>query len=132
MITGSSRRYYTGKNDFEDLITLIDTANVTIQRAQKKGSDDNPEYIDEVQFNFTKGLSDYSGNLYRRVYGIKNDFIKEVIYHQSRFEKLVYISSKVTELQRAMNNLQLTDFGYCHKGFTFSNLSADERELVLT
>ena len=126
MIRGTIRRYFNGENDFEDLIRLIETANVTFQRVQKKGTDENPKYTDEIQFNYTKGLSDYRSHLYKRVDGIKTDIIKEVVYQSSRFEKLVFISSKVTELQRAKDNLKQTEAGFTHVGFTFSNLSADE------
>ncbi|HQS54055.1 MAG TPA: hypothetical protein PLK14_03075, partial [Sediminibacterium sp.] len=126
MIRGSIRRYYDGENDFEDLIKLIETANVTFQRVQKKGTEKSPEYNDEIQFNYTKGLADYRSHLYKRVDGIKSEFTNEVISQSSRFEKLVFISSKVAELQRAINNLSQSATGFSHSSFTFSNLSAEE------
>jgi hypothetical protein len=117
-------RYYEGR--FNNFIKLIGNASLTFQRIERQTSEDPSQYKDELKFNFTNTLIDYRNSLYRELDGLKKEIMNDVIQQISRFEKLVYISNKVVELQKSINCLSKGKAGYSHINFVFSNISKGE------
>ncbi|PZR30048.1 MAG: hypothetical protein DI535_00685 [Citrobacter freundii] len=134
MIKGRVRRFYeNGEGDFTEFVRLIENADLTFTRTKDSGEGEEAIYSDEIQFNYSSGAGDYRNYLRQKVDRIKSSLLNEVIFRESRFEKLVYISSKVAELKRASNQLLLSDHGYRHTRFSFVNLSEQEgKDVQLT
>lgn len=132
MIRGEIRHYNNGLDtDFEDFIRLVGYANLTFQRIQKGVASNEMQFKDEVKFNYTNNLRDYSSHLHNKLEGMKTDILHEVINQTSRFEKLVYISIKVAELKRTIGNLCESEKGWTHSKFSFSNISKGEGSEVI-
>jgi hypothetical protein len=124
--------YYHWEDDFDSFIRLIKFANITFQRI-KNEKDGEVKEIDEIKFNYTKGFSDFRDSLYRKLEDVKTDIVKDVIGQTSRFEKLVFIASKIAELEDAMKKLSDNGGKLTHEEFCFSNISKEEGDdIVMT
>jgi hypothetical protein len=124
--------YYHWEDDFDSFIRLIKFANITFQRIVKE-KDDEVQHKDEIKFNYSKSFSDFRDSLYRKLDDIKTEIVKDVIGQPSRFEKLVFIASKVAELENAMSKLTRNGSKFLHAEFSFSNISKDEgAEIVMS
>ena len=124
--------YYHYENDFDSFIRLIKFANVTYQRIAKE-KDGEVQHKDEIKFNYSKSFSDFRDNLYRKLEEIKTEIVQDIIGQPSRFEKLVFIASKVAELENAMSKLTRNGGKFSHAEFSFSNISKDEgAETIMT
>jgi hypothetical protein len=128
----SRSEYYHYENDFNSFLRLIKFANVTFQRIDvEKEGETQPK--DEIKVNYSKSFSDFRDSLYRKLEEIKREIVQGIIGQHSRFEKLVFIASKVAELENAMSKLTRNGDKFSHAEFSFSNISKHEgAEIVMT
>ncbi|MBE0661390.1 MAG: hypothetical protein IH597_02895 [Bacteroidales bacterium] len=111
----------TGYHDM--FISLINSSDLIIRATLTPESKS-----EEIEFNGYQSFKSFSADNKLFFERGKKDIITIINHKPSKFEKLVFISSKLNEAKQALNRLTQSDGKYKHEGFRFMNLMEQEAE----